>query len=125
MRKILSFVEHKHVWYTSVLAAFIVAVSAFSGNLAYFPSAGIALSLFTLTTLTFITREKKRLVFDIYISSERLHLSICMYISKSVLDIFEYCDVNLSDICSCIRRYISHERNIFTNDYRTCHPSVK
>jgi len=98
MRKILSFVEHKHVWYTSVLAAFIVAVSAFSGNLAYFPSAGIALSLFTLTTLTFITREKKRLVFDIYISSERLHLSICMYISKSVLDIFEYCDVNLSDI---------------------------
>jgi len=72
MRKILSFVEHKHVWYTSVLAAFIVAVSAFSGNLAYFPSAGIALSLFTLTTLTFITREKKD-----WFSTSIFLLSVC------------------------------------------------
>ena len=72
MRKILSFVEHKHVWYTSVLAAFIVAVSAFSGNPAYFPSAGIALSLFTLTTLTFITREKRD-----WFSTSLFLLSVC------------------------------------------------
>lgn len=72
MQKILSFVEHKHVWYTSVLAAFIVAISAFSGNPVYFPSAGIALSLFTLTTLTFITREKKD-----WFSTSIFLLSVC------------------------------------------------
>jgi len=125
MRKILSFVEHKHVWYTSVLAAFIVAVSAFSGNLAYFPSAGIALSLFTLTTLTFITREKKD-----WFSTSIFLLSVCtsayVCILANPFSIFLNIATSIFLISgSCIRRYISHERNIFTNDYRTCHPSVK